>query len=127
MNIISKSQRGFTLIELIMAMVLIAILGAVAIPHFTDLTPDAKQSAVKGVAGALGAASASNYGQRKANSTSGAAVDNCNDAGAILTGGLPTEYSITSAAIANDATATCTVKRIDDNSIQATFVGMGIS
>ncbi len=120
-------QRAFTLVELVTVIAVIGIVAALAVPMMSDLSPDAKQSAVKGVAGALNAAAATNYGKRKANSSSGVPVSNCTDVGSLMAGGLPGDYSIVSQSIANNATVTCTVKRIDNNSIQATFVGLGIN
>ena len=50
MKQIFKSQSGFTLIELIMVIVILAILGAVAIPKYVDLSSDAKSGNETGVA-----------------------------------------------------------------------------
>lgn len=48
-----KSKKGFTLIELVMVIVILAILAAVAIPRFIDIKSDAQSATAKGVAGAM--------------------------------------------------------------------------
>ncbi len=44
---ILRSQQGFTLIEIISVLVLLAILAAVAVPRFIDLQADARNSAAQ--------------------------------------------------------------------------------
>ncbi|WJG09710.1 prepilin-type N-terminal cleavage/methylation domain-containing protein [Aliiglaciecola sp. LCG003] len=46
-------QRGFTLIELIIVIVILGILAVTAAPRFIDLSSDAKASTLKGVKAAL--------------------------------------------------------------------------
>lgn len=51
-----KGQKGFTLIELVMVIVILAILAAVAVPRFIDLQSEAEVSTAKGVGGAIAGA-----------------------------------------------------------------------
>jgi len=94
-----QAQRGFTLIELVMVIVILGVLAAVAIPKFVDLSSDAKQAAMSGVAGSAASAAAINYsGCAVKNNvvTAGkcSAVNTCASVGALLSGGaFPTGYS----------------------------------
>jgi MSHA pilin protein MshA len=125
---VKKMQSsGFTLIELIVVIVLIAIVAGVAAPRYLDQTANARQKATNSIAAALAAASAENYAKRSANSSSGAAVANCTAIGPLLPGGLDSSrWNISSLAIANNATATCTLTPTD-SSTATTFIGMGIT
>ena len=52
-----QQQKGFTLIELIIVIIILGILSVTAAPRFLDLTNDARESTVEGVLGAVRAAS----------------------------------------------------------------------
>lgn len=95
-------QRGFTLIELVMVIVILGILAAVAIPKFVDLSSDAKSSALAGVVGSINSASAINYAARSVNATKGVATasSTCDAAAAaILQGGvMPNGYTMATTA-----------------------------
>lgn len=126
-----RTQSGFTMIELIVVIVILGILAATALPKFLDLGNEAKESAVKGLAGAAASAMTVNYaGCSAVGQTPGAKctkVDDCTDVTSILQGGLPSEYEVVTgvALTTNGATAECTIKRADNATVFATFTGIG--
>jgi len=56
--IASRKEKGFTLIELVMVIVILGILAAFALPRFADLGGDARQASIEGARGAVKSASA---------------------------------------------------------------------
>jgi len=93
--LIHAAQKGFTLIELIITIVIIGVLAAVAIPKFQDLTQDAEKGVAAGVAASLASATSVNYGRSK---VPGAAV--CAATDPIGTGGC-TYYALTDCTTLN--------------------------
>ena len=51
-----NAQKGFTLIELVVVIVILGILAATAAPKFIDLTGDARRSVMEGVQGSINSA-----------------------------------------------------------------------
>ncbi len=64
-----RDQRGFTLIEIIMVIVLLGIIAAIAIPKYVDLKSDAADATADGIVGAIVASAAIGYADRVVNAT----------------------------------------------------------
>ncbi|HTN32525.1 MAG TPA: type II secretion system protein [Marinobacter sp.] len=111
----NEKQKGFTLIELVMVIVILGILAAFALPRFANLGGDARAASMQGVYGAVRSANAI---VRSACLASSACDESAASGSVTLEGapialvyGYPTQASILAAA------------QIDSNDFDTTTTG----
>ena len=85
-----RKEKGFTLIELIMVIVILGILAAVAIPKFVDLSNQAKESTCKSNLGAIDSACAIYYASRAAIGETATFPSDYTDTSLYASGTVPT-------------------------------------
>ena len=106
-------QKGFTLIELVVVIVLLGILGVTALAKFQDLSTDAQSAANSGVAAEMSSGASINYAARSLNASNGTSIlsTNCATIAPIVLASTPAGYTFAGAGCGAVAgvSVSCTV------------------
>ena len=93
-----RNQKGFTLIELVMIIVILGLLAAVAVPKYADLRTEAALAAAEGVYGGANAATAINFAARLFSPTGSSAITDATSLIAAMEE-LPQGWTITAGSL----------------------------
>jgi MSHA pilin protein MshA len=102
----SASQRGFTLIELVVVIIILGILAAFAVPRFMGLDQEARIASVNSLVGTLRSAAAMAHGVWLAQGAPGAGPIQIDNQPITFTNGYPNAASIGSLLAAGTITTT---------------------
>lgn len=86
----NRKEKGFTLIELVMVIVILGILAAFALPRFADFGGEARTSSVNGLAGAMRSAASIAHARQAADNASAGTPVTLEGASITMVLGYPT-------------------------------------
>ena len=119
----SGNEKGFTLIELIIVIVILGILSVVAIPKYQDIRGEAADASADGVYGAAQGSTAVNFAARLVSPSLGTVIDDGLSLVDAMDGGAPDGW--TAAATTTNALTTTIGATVYNISIQTVQTATG--
>ncbi len=122
-NMVStRKQKGFTLIELVMVIVILGILAAFALPRFADLGGEAREAALEGARGSVKSASSIAHSAWLAGGSSGTSVS-LEGLSITMVSGYPTADSSNATNGSTDTNGIAEAAQLSSDDFDLTYTG----
>jgi len=118
------TSKQKSIIFWIIFLIVVVVICMVMFSKYGKLSKEIRATQVRNLASNLTSSSATNYRQRKSNSSSGIPIKNCKDVINIVGNQLPTSYDITNQDVQPDTVVFCTLNGPGIASIQFSVIGI---
>lgn len=119
-----KVNKKTSVILWIIFLIIVAIIIFMIIPKYKDLSHEFSMTEARNIGAKLTSSSATNYTQRKADSSRGVAVVDCVDLTKIAGNELSKEYKIDNQKIMPDTTVVCVLEHANGQKLEFSAIGI---